>query len=87
MISTNQTFFSESMYKNIYHLTEESHPVCIHVTKRVSMELITISWCHKLKKGVPTTNHHIIAIRIKMDMLKWSGKVGYKINNNNQHMN
>ena len=51
------------------------------------MELITISWCYKLKKGVLTTNHHIIAIGIKMDMLKCSGKVGYKINNNNQHMN
>ena len=80
-------FLVSLMYNNIYHLTEESHPVCIHVTKRVSVELITISWWHILKAGVLTTNRHINSSRIDMNMLKCSCKVGYKINNNNQHMN
>ena len=51
------------------------------------MEFITISWCHKLKTGVLTTNRHVISIIIDMYLLQCSCKVNYKINNNNQHMN
>ena len=68
-------FLESLMYNNIYHLTEESHPVCIHVTKRVSVELIPISWCQKLKTGVLTTNPHINSSRIDM-LFKCSCKVG-----------
>ena len=77
------------MSNNIYYLLLDrgEPPVCIHVTKRVSIKLSPISWCHKLKTGVLTTNRHVISIIIDMYLLQCFCKVNYKINNNNQHMN